>query len=104
MTGSMSRGRKSVFVTGASHGVGAATALLRFDIALLTSTENLAGTLRNLARLGVRTLPLELDLRSKPGTVARSKRHSAVSMCCSTMRAPMCAGSPSMSLRRSGAG
>src|SRR5580693_2992101 len=64
-----STGRKTAFVTGASYGVGAATALALardgFDIALsATRLENLAGTLRELARLGVRTLPLALDLRS----------------------------------------
>jgi len=61
--------RKAAFVTGASYGVGAATALALardgFDIALsATAKENLAGTLGELARLGVRTLPLALDLRS----------------------------------------
>jgi NAD(P)-dependent dehydrogenase (short-subunit alcohol dehydrogenase family) len=61
--------RKAAFVTGASYGVGAATALALardgFDIALsATATENLAGTLDELGRLGVRTLPLALDLRS----------------------------------------
>jgi len=64
-----SAGRKTAFVTGASYGVGAATALALardgFDVALsATRMENLAGTLRELARLGVRTLQLALDLRS----------------------------------------
>jgi NAD(P)-dependent dehydrogenase (short-subunit alcohol dehydrogenase family) len=64
--------RKTAFVTGASYGVGAATALALardgFDIALsATRTENLAGVLGELARLEVRTLPLALDLRSAPG-------------------------------------
>jgi NAD(P)-dependent dehydrogenase (short-subunit alcohol dehydrogenase family) len=64
-----STGRKTAFVTGASYGVGAATALALardgFDVALsATRAENLAVTLRELARLGVRTLPLALDLRS----------------------------------------
>jgi NAD(P)-dependent dehydrogenase (short-subunit alcohol dehydrogenase family) len=63
--------RKTAFVTGASYGVGAATALALardgFDVALsATRTENLAGILRELAGLGVRTLPLALDLRSAP--------------------------------------
>ena len=63
--------RKTAFVTGASYGVGAATALALardgFDIALsATRTENLAGILGELARLEVRTLPLALDLRSAP--------------------------------------
>jgi NAD(P)-dependent dehydrogenase (short-subunit alcohol dehydrogenase family) len=61
--------RKIAFVTGASYGVGAATALALgrdgFDVALsATRTDNLAGTLKELAPLGVRTLPLDLDLRS----------------------------------------
>ena len=58
-------------MTGASYGVGAATALALardgYDVALsATRTENLAGILRELAPLGVRTLPLALDLRSGP--------------------------------------
>ena len=68
---STSGARKTAFVTGASYGVGAATALALardgFDIALsATRTENLADTLRSLAPLGARTLPLALDLRSAP--------------------------------------
>jgi NAD(P)-dependent dehydrogenase (short-subunit alcohol dehydrogenase family) len=71
MANSTSRARKTAFVTGASYGVGAASALALardgFDIALsATRTENLAGTLAELARLGVQTLPLPLDLRSAP--------------------------------------
>jgi NAD(P)-dependent dehydrogenase (short-subunit alcohol dehydrogenase family) len=71
MTSSTSAARKTAFVTGASYGVGAATALALaregFDIALsATRTENLAGILGELGRLGVRTLPLALDLRSAP--------------------------------------
>ena len=54
-----SESRKSAFVTGASYGVGAATALALardgFDIVLsATRVENLAGTLGELALLGVR--------------------------------------------------
>src|ERR1700724_1005743 len=61
--------RKTAFVTGASYGVGAATALALardgFDVALsATRMENLAGIQGELGRLGVRTLPLALDLRS----------------------------------------
>ncbi|HEY4404597.1 MAG TPA: SDR family oxidoreductase [Xanthobacteraceae bacterium] len=64
--------RKTAFVTGASYGVGAATALALaregFDIALsATRAENLASVLGELARLRVRTLALALDLRSEPG-------------------------------------
>jgi NAD(P)-dependent dehydrogenase (short-subunit alcohol dehydrogenase family) len=71
MATSTSGARKTAFVTGASYGVGAASALALaragFDIALsATAKENLAGTLGELARLGVRTLPLVLDLRSAP--------------------------------------
>ncbi len=66
---STSGARKTAFVTGASYGVGAATALALaregFDIALsATRVENLAAIQGELARLGVRTLPLALDLRS----------------------------------------
>jgi NAD(P)-dependent dehydrogenase (short-subunit alcohol dehydrogenase family) len=69
MTASTSARRKVAFVTGASYGVGAATALALaragYDIALCaTRTENLAGILGELAPLRVRTLPLALDLRS----------------------------------------
>lgn len=72
MTASTSARRKVAFVTGASYGVGAATALALgragYDIALsATRTENLAGILGELAPLRVRTLPLALDLRSGPG-------------------------------------
>jgi NAD(P)-dependent dehydrogenase (short-subunit alcohol dehydrogenase family) len=71
MANATSTERKTAFVTGASYGVGAATALALardgFDIALsATRTENLSGTMEELARLGVRTLPLGLDLRSAP--------------------------------------
>jgi NAD(P)-dependent dehydrogenase (short-subunit alcohol dehydrogenase family) len=69
MTASTSARRKVAFVTGASYGVGAASALALaragYDIALsATRTENLAGILGELAPLRVRTLPLALDLRS----------------------------------------
>jgi NAD(P)-dependent dehydrogenase (short-subunit alcohol dehydrogenase family) len=72
MASSTSGARRTAFVTGASYGVGAASALALaragFDIALsATRTENLADTLRKLSGLGVRTLPLALDLRSAPG-------------------------------------
>jgi len=72
MASSTSGARKTAFVTGASYGVGAASALALahegFDIALsATRTENLADTVRQLSGLGVRTLPLALDLRSETG-------------------------------------
>ena len=71
MASSTSGAGKTAFVTGASYGVGAASALALardgFDIALsATRTENLAAVLGELARLGVQTLPLALDLRSAP--------------------------------------
>jgi NAD(P)-dependent dehydrogenase (short-subunit alcohol dehydrogenase family) len=70
MANPTSAARKTAFVTGASYGVGAASALALardgFDIALsATRTENLADTVRQLSGLGVRTLPLGLDLRSE---------------------------------------
>jgi NAD(P)-dependent dehydrogenase (short-subunit alcohol dehydrogenase family) len=72
MTASISARPKVAFVTGASYGVGAATALALaragYDIALsATRTENLAGIMAELGPLRVRTLPLSLDLRSGPG-------------------------------------
>jgi NAD(P)-dependent dehydrogenase (short-subunit alcohol dehydrogenase family) len=71
MVNSSSAGQRTAFVTGASYGVGAATALALardgFDIALsATRLENLTPILGELAGLGVRTLPLVLDLRSQP--------------------------------------
>jgi NAD(P)-dependent dehydrogenase (short-subunit alcohol dehydrogenase family) len=71
MTASTSARRKVALVTGASYGVGAATALALahagYDIALsATRTENLAGIAAELAPVGVQTLPLALDLRSGP--------------------------------------
>ncbi|HEY2227109.1 MAG TPA: SDR family oxidoreductase [Xanthobacteraceae bacterium] len=70
MASASSGTRKTALVTGASYGVGAATALALardgFDIALsATRAENLTGILGELGRLGVRALPLVLDLRSQ---------------------------------------
>jgi len=70
MANATAAGRKTALVTGASYGVGAATALALaragFDIALTaTRAENLAAVLCELAELRVRTLPLVLDLRSE---------------------------------------
>jgi NAD(P)-dependent dehydrogenase (short-subunit alcohol dehydrogenase family) len=70
----MATGRKTALVTGASYGVGAATALALaragFDVAVsATAKENLAATLKSLAALEVRTLPLALDLRA-PSSIA----------------------------------
>jgi NAD(P)-dependent dehydrogenase (short-subunit alcohol dehydrogenase family) len=62
-------------VTGASYGVGAATALALaragFDLALTaTQRENLAKTGAAAAALGAEVLPLELDLRVSPSIEA----------------------------------
>jgi NAD(P)-dependent dehydrogenase (short-subunit alcohol dehydrogenase family) len=67
---SQSGSRKTALVTGASYGVGAATALALardgFDVALTaTRRENLDATLGQLADCGARVLPLALDLRSE---------------------------------------
>jgi NAD(P)-dependent dehydrogenase (short-subunit alcohol dehydrogenase family) len=63
-------GRKVALVTGASYGVGAATASALagdgFDLALTaTHEQNLAATLAKLSALECRVLPLELDLRAQ---------------------------------------
>jgi NAD(P)-dependent dehydrogenase (short-subunit alcohol dehydrogenase family) len=62
--------RKVALITGASYGVGAATALALaragFDLALTaTRAQNLAATLAKLTELGCNALALELDLRSQ---------------------------------------
>jgi NAD(P)-dependent dehydrogenase (short-subunit alcohol dehydrogenase family) len=62
--------RPTAFVTGASYGVGAATALALardgYDVAIsATRTDNLKTTLLQLEGLGGRVLPLALDLRSQ---------------------------------------
>jgi len=66
----MSSEKRVAFVTGASYGVGAATALALardgFDVAVsATRRENLAGTMAELEGMGVRAVPLVLDLRSQ---------------------------------------
>ncbi len=60
--------RPVAFVTGASYGVGAATALKLaadgFDLALsATRTDNLVDTARKVAAAGARCVPIALDLR-----------------------------------------
>jgi NAD(P)-dependent dehydrogenase (short-subunit alcohol dehydrogenase family) len=64
-----STGRRVALVTGASYGVGAASALALardgFDVAVsATRTENVAAIVPQLAALGARTLAVALDLRS----------------------------------------
>lgn len=61
----------AALVTGASYGVGAATALALaragYDLAITaTKFENLAPTMQALAACGRRVLPIVLDLRSEP--------------------------------------
>jgi NAD(P)-dependent dehydrogenase (short-subunit alcohol dehydrogenase family) len=63
--------KRIAFVTGASYGVGAATALALardgFDVAVTaTRAANLEATLRQIEAAGVQALPLALDLRSQP--------------------------------------
>ena len=62
--------KKTAFVTGASYGVGAATALALagdgFDVAVsATRAENLDATTARLEATGVRVVPLVLDLGSQ---------------------------------------
>ena len=62
--------RRAALVTGASYGVGAATALSLarggFDVAVTaTRRDNLAATLKTLEAAGARAVAAELDLRSE---------------------------------------
>jgi NAD(P)-dependent dehydrogenase (short-subunit alcohol dehydrogenase family) len=65
-----SSGKKTAFVTGASYGVGAATALALardgFDVAVsATRAQNLAETVTRLGAIGVQVVPVELELGSQ---------------------------------------
>lgn len=67
--------RRAALVTGASYGVGAATALALaragYDVAITaTRTDNLRQTIASLADTGARVVPLALDLRAQD-SVAR---------------------------------
>src|SRR5690348_939830 len=66
----MTTSRPVALVTGASYGVGAATALALaragFDVAITaTGKENLAETITRLEATGVRIVPFALDLRAQ---------------------------------------
>lgn len=75
--------RRAALVTGASYGVGAATALALarsgFDIAIsATSIANLDQTRAKLEAIGVEVVPVELDLRSQEsidGAIADARSH-----------------------------
>ena len=72
----------TAFVTGASYGVGAATALaLRrrgFDVAIsATRAENLESILRCIEATGVQALPIVLDLRSQSSIERAMAQHVA---------------------------
>jgi NADP-dependent 3-hydroxy acid dehydrogenase YdfG len=62
--------KRTALVTGASYGVGAASALALaregFDVAVTaTKLDNLAATMKALGVAGARALPLVLDLREQ---------------------------------------
>ena len=65
-----SSGRQAAFVTGASYGIGAATALALarggYDVAVAaTRVENLANVVTQLEAMGARAVPVALDLCSQ---------------------------------------
>jgi NADP-dependent 3-hydroxy acid dehydrogenase YdfG len=64
-----STSKRTAFVTGASYGVGATTALALahdgYDVAIsATRVENLEATAAKLEAVGARIVPVALDLRS----------------------------------------
>ncbi len=65
-----STGRQAAFVTGASYGIGAATALALarngYDVAIAaTRVENLSNVVTQLEATGARVAPMALDVRSQ---------------------------------------
>jgi NAD(P)-dependent dehydrogenase (short-subunit alcohol dehydrogenase family) len=75
----MATARQTALVTGASYGVGGATALALardgFDIAITaTRLENLAATAKAAAATGARVLPLALDLRAEASISAATQQ------------------------------
>src|SRR5437660_11112985 len=72
--------RQTAFVSGASYGVGAATALALaragYEVAIsATRAQNLSETVTALGVLGGRVLPLVLDLGSRP-SIERAMHHT----------------------------
>jgi len=66
-----SRGKRSAFVTGASYGIGAASAVALardgYDVAVsATRVENLSDVVSKIEAIGARVVPIALDLRSSP--------------------------------------
>src|SRR3984893_19431559 len=83
MTGPMSTfaSKGTAFVTGASYGVGAATALALAQAGLTvaisaTRAENLESILRSVEATGAQALPIVLDLRSQ-SSIAETLKHIA---------------------------
>jgi len=69
--------RRAALVTGATYGVGAATALALarhgFDLAITaTKIENLAATMQALAATAARVVPVALDLRNEASLAAKT--------------------------------
>jgi len=69
--------RRTALITGATYGVGAATALALardgFDLAITaTKRDNLAATMQALAETAARVVPVELDLRDEPSLAAKT--------------------------------
>ena len=78
---STSASKRTAFVTGASYGVGAATALALAQAGLTvaisaTRAENLESILRSIEATGAQALPIVLDLRSQ-SSIAETLKHIA---------------------------
>jgi NAD(P)-dependent dehydrogenase (short-subunit alcohol dehydrogenase family) len=78
---STSASKRTAFVTGASYGVGAATALALAQAGLTvaisaTRAENLESILKSIEATGAQALPIVLDLRSQ-SSIAETLKHIA---------------------------